>query len=292
MGMRLGIPSKTKVPFPEQVEKYLIKRKDCLSLESNLGKGALAKKLHSSYQVESIIREILERSGFILSRCQMKHTAQGITIFLDLFHRSRTTNKSTLFPQEKNLERGTSRKPQWTSRRGVFWRNLDSSDFALLSQFFESYLTGGLPFRFKLRLLNLPDEDIEERSLVKNLLRYSRSHFFQDGVQILKILQKEPGASLLNQYIQGELRELSRHRPFLLFVFAAMEEAMKTEGSLLRGALIQIKGRVDGSSRSQTLRSRQGSIPLHTLNAPVDYSYGQVRTRYGIYGIKIWLQYS
>ena len=36
------------------------------------------------------------------------------------------------------------------------------------------------------------------------------------------------------------------------------------------GFLIQIKGRINGSDRSRRLKYRYGSLPLHTIDAPID----------------------
>jgi ribosomal protein S3 len=46
---------------------------------------------------------------------------------------------------------------------------------------------------------------------------------------------------------------------------------IKDEPSVnLLGFLIQIKGRINGSDRSRRLKYRIGSVPLHTINAPID----------------------
>ena len=55
------------------------------------------------------------------------------------------------------------------------------------------------------------------------------------------------------------------------------------------GIKVQISGRLNGAeiARSETLR--KGRIPLHTVQAKIDYSCQTAQTIYGIIGIKVWV---
>merc|ERR1711881_136215 len=54
------------------------------------------------------------------------------------------------------------------------------------------------------------------------------------------------------------------------------------------GTKIQLSGRLNGAEIARTQTVRQGSVPLQTLRANVDYSHKTVNTKYGILGIKVW----
>ena len=59
----------------------------------------------------------------------------------------------------------------------------------------------------------------------------------------------------------------------------------------LRGVKVQISGRLNGAEIARREWKREGSLPLQTLNANVDYIYKQALTIYGILGIKVWVFY-
>ena len=48
-------------------------------------------------------------------------------------------------------------------------------------------------------------------------------------------------------------------------------------------------GRLNGADIARTEKITQGSLPLHTLRANIDYSRGVARTTYGAIGIKVWI---
>ncbi len=56
-----------------------------------------------------------------------------------------------------------------------------------------------------------------------------------------------------------------------------------------KGAKIQISGRLNGNDIARIEWDLERKIPLHTLNAKIDYAHHIVQTSSGILGIKIWL---
>lgn len=75
----------------------------------------------------------------------------------------------------------------------------------------------------------------------------------------------------------------------------AFRRAMKaTAGATMRagakGVRIQISGRLGGADMSRREKTIEGSVPLHTLRADVDYGYARaVYPGAGIIGIKVWI---
>ncbi|MEK7484262.1 MAG: 30S ribosomal protein S3, partial [Planctomycetota bacterium] len=47
--------------------------------------------------------------------------------------------------------------------------------------------------------------------------------------------------------------------------------------------------RLGGAEMARTEHSHEGSIPLHTLRAKVDYGLVEAHTIYGLIGVKIWI---
>ena len=56
-----------------------------------------------------------------------------------------------------------------------------------------------------------------------------------------------------------------------------------------KGIKIKISGRLGGAEMARQETQIRGSIPLHTLQAHVDYGFAQSFTTYGAIGVKVWL---
>ena len=56
-----------------------------------------------------------------------------------------------------------------------------------------------------------------------------------------------------------------------------------------KGIRIQVSGRLGGAEMSRKFVTREGSIPLSTLQANVDYALVESKTTYGIIGVKVWV---
>ena len=67
---------------------------------------------------------------------------------------------------------------------------------------------------------------------------------------------------------------------------------MKCDAAVSSGALgikIICSGRLGGAEMSRTETQKTGSIPLHTLQAHVDYGFAEAHTTYGALGVRVWL---
>ena len=56
-----------------------------------------------------------------------------------------------------------------------------------------------------------------------------------------------------------------------------------------KGVKITCGGRLAGSEIARSETQKMGSVPLHTLDADVDYGTATARTTYGAIGIKVWI---
>ena len=56
-----------------------------------------------------------------------------------------------------------------------------------------------------------------------------------------------------------------------------------------KGIRVCLSGRLGGNEIARTEWSREGSVPLHTFRADVDYAEAEALTTYGIIGVKIWI---
>ena len=66
----------------------------------------------------------------------------------------------------------------------------------------------------------------------------------------------------------------------------AIARCMKSGG---KGIKIQVSGRLAGSDIARREYFKEGSIPLHTFSAMVDFGQYQARTTYGTIGVTAWI---
>ncbi len=102
-------------------------------------------------------------------------------------------------------------------------------------------------------------------------------------VNVIEIKEPDLNAALVGEGIAEQLgKRASFRRTMKQFCEAAMNGGAK-------GVKITCAGRLAGSEMARTETQKMGSIPLHTLDANVDYAQATARTTYGAIGIKVWI---
>jgi len=102
-------------------------------------------------------------------------------------------------------------------------------------------------------------------------------------VDIQEVKQPEIDAQLVAENVALQLeRRISFRRAMKKSVQTAMDF-----GAL--GIKIRCSGRLGGAELSRVETYHEGSVPLHTLRANVDYGFAEARTVYGILGVKCWI---
>lgn len=56
-----------------------------------------------------------------------------------------------------------------------------------------------------------------------------------------------------------------------------------------KGVKIMVSGRLDGAEIARSEHYHEGSIPLQTLRADIDYGFAEARTTFGVIGVKVWI---
>jgi len=84
----------------------------------------------------------------------------------------------------------------------------------------------------------------------------------------------------------GIAKQLERRIPFRRAMKKAMQAA--TDAGAL-GIKVQLSGRIGGAEIARTEWYKEGSTPLHTLRADIDYAMGRAETTYGSIGVKVWV---
>ena len=102
-------------------------------------------------------------------------------------------------------------------------------------------------------------------------------------VEIFEIKRPEVNAQLVAETIA---KDLENRTAFRRAMRQAMQRAMKA-GS--RGIKTMVSGRLGGADIARSESFHEGTIPLQTLRADIDYGFAEAKTTYGILGVKVWL---
>jgi len=103
------------------------------------------------------------------------------------------------------------------------------------------------------------------------------------AVNVIEIKQPELNATLVAEAIA---EQLSKRASFRRTMKQYCESAMNAGA---KGVKIICAGRLGGSEMARRETQKLGSIPLHTLDANVDYAVATSRTTYGAIGVKAWI---
>ena len=103
------------------------------------------------------------------------------------------------------------------------------------------------------------------------------------NINIVEVRNPDLSAKLLAEGIAEQLKRRASFRR------AMKQRAEATMQAGAKGVKIKISDRLGGAEMSRSETTLLGSIPLHTLEADVDYSYVPCHTTYGVTGIKVWI---
>ena len=102
-------------------------------------------------------------------------------------------------------------------------------------------------------------------------------------LNIVEIRKPEIDAKLV---AQGIADQLIRRVAFRRAMKRSMQSAMRMGA---KGCKILCGGRLGGAEIARSEQYQEGSVPLHTLRADIDYGTAEAKTAYGIIGIKVWI---
>jgi small subunit ribosomal protein S3 len=102
-------------------------------------------------------------------------------------------------------------------------------------------------------------------------------------VNITEIKAPELNAQLVAENIASQLEKRISFR-------RAMKQAMgRSMKSGAKGIKTQVAGRLGGAEIARTEHYHEGTIPLQTLRADIDYGFAESNTTYGKIGVKVWI---
>ncbi|MCL2538795.1 MAG: 30S ribosomal protein S3, partial [Oscillospiraceae bacterium] len=80
--------------------------------------------------------------------------------------------------------------------------------------------------------------------------------------------------------------QLERRTAFRRAMKQSIQRAMRLGA---KGIKTAVSGRLNGADIARSESYHEGTIPLQTLRADIDYGFAEAKTTYGIIGVKVWI---
>ena len=103
------------------------------------------------------------------------------------------------------------------------------------------------------------------------------------SLNIVEVKDVDLAAQLVAENIAMQLEKRISFRKAMK---QAIQKTMKA-GAL--GIKTAVSGRLGGAEIARTEHYNEGTIPLQTLRADIDYGFAEAKTTYGIIGVKVWI---
>ncbi len=103
------------------------------------------------------------------------------------------------------------------------------------------------------------------------------------NVNIMEVKNPDANAQLVAESIAAQLEKRISFRRAMK---QAMGRAMKAGA---KGIKLMCSGRLGGAEIARTEGYHEGSIPLQTMRADIEYGFAEAHTTYGRIGIKVWI---
>lgn len=102
-------------------------------------------------------------------------------------------------------------------------------------------------------------------------------------INIVEIKKPDLDAKLVGE---GIARQLEGRVAFRRAQKQAIQRTMRAGA---KGIKTQVSGRLNGADIARSEGYSEGTVPLHTLRADIDYAWEEADTTYGKLGVKVWI---
>ena len=105
----------------------------------------------------------------------------------------------------------------------------------------------------------------------------------QVAINIVEVRKPDCDAQLIAESVAGQLEKRASFR-------RSMKQAIGRAMRLgVKGVKIMVSGRLDGAEIARTEQYHEGSIPLQTIRADINYGFSEAHTTFGVIGVKVWV---
>lgn len=121
------------------------------------------------------------------------------------------------------------------------------------------------------------------RKACETIVNKNREQKLSVYLNVIEVKQVDKNAQLVAESIAQQLvNRVSFRRAMKQSIGRAMRFGAK-------GIKVQVSGRLGGAEIARTEHYHEGTIPLQTLRADIDYGFAEAITTYGKIGVKVWI---
>jgi small subunit ribosomal protein S3 len=121
------------------------------------------------------------------------------------------------------------------------------------------------------------------RKMCEDVVNKTRTEKLAVYVNVVEVKQVDKNSQLVAESIAAQLENrVSFRRAMKQSIGRAMRFGAK-------GIKVQVSGRLGGAEIARTEHYHEGTIPLQTLRADIDYGFAEASTTYGRIGVKVWI---
>ena len=103
-------------------------------------------------------------------------------------------------------------------------------------------------------------------------------------LEITEVKNPDGSAAVVAEHI---IDQIEKRTPYRRIMKMTMLKIMASRD--VKGAKLQLSGRLDGAEIARVEHMEEGSLPLQTLRANVDFVRATAHTTYGTVGVKVWI---
>ncbi len=103
------------------------------------------------------------------------------------------------------------------------------------------------------------------------------------NINIVEVKNPDINSTLVAESVADQLeKRVSFRRAMKMAISRAMKSGAK-------GIKIMVSGRLGGAEIARSEQYHEGTIPLQTIRADIDYGFAEAATTYGRLGVKVWI---
>ncbi len=103
-------------------------------------------------------------------------------------------------------------------------------------------------------------------------------------LEVQEIKSPDSSAAVVAEYI---VDQIERRTPYRRIMKQTMQKMLASRD--VKGAKLQLSGRLDGAEIARREHMEEGALPLQTLRANIDFVRRTAHTTYGTIGVKVWI---
>jgi len=103
-------------------------------------------------------------------------------------------------------------------------------------------------------------------------------------LEITEVKSPDASAAVVAEHI---IDQIEKRTPYRRIMKMTMQKIMASRD--VKGAKLQLAGRLDGAEIARLEHMEEGALPLQTLRANVDFVRATAHTTYGTIGVKVWI---